>query len=49
LFGATILQLNDDGEVAAVDYDQATPIRLAREFLAAPGRLLRHLLDDGQG
>lgn len=41
--GATILEIADDGDVDAVDYDQALPVRLTREFLAAPQRFLRHL------
>ncbi|GAA5170778.1 AAA family ATPase [Pseudonocardia eucalypti] len=42
--GATIYQIDEDGGIAAVDYDQALPVRLTREFLNAPDRYLRHLL-----
>ena len=42
--GATILEIAEDGTVAPVDYDQATPVRLTRDFLSAPQRYLRHLL-----
>lgn len=44
--GATILEVDDDGTVRRVSYDQALPVRLTRDFLAAPSRYLRHLLDD---
>jgi predicted ATPase len=46
---ATIYEIGEDGAIEAVDYDQALPVRLTRDFLAAPERFLRHLLtDDGQ-
>lgn len=47
--GATILEIGDDGDVDAVDYDQAMPVRLTRAFLAAPERFLRHLFDTDDG
>jgi predicted ATPase len=43
--GATILEIGDDGVVAPVGYDEALPVRLTRDFLGAPERYLRHLLD----
>ncbi len=43
--GATILEINDDGTMAPIDYDHALPVRMTRDFLAAPQRYLRHLLD----
>ena len=43
--GATILEIGDDGEVARMPFDEALPVRLTREFLADPERLLRILLD----
>ncbi|WP_239094535.1 AAA family ATPase [Planotetraspora silvatica] len=43
--GATILHLNDDG-IAPVAYDDALPVTLTRDFLAAPDRYLRHLLTE---
>lgn len=43
---ATTLEIDDDGTIAYVDYDDALPVRLTREFLAAPERLLRVLFDD---
>jgi predicted ATPase len=46
--GATIYQLAETGEIERVDYDQALPVRLTREFLAAPDRLVRYLLSDEQ-
>jgi predicted ATPase len=50
---ATILEIAEDGQVDRVDYDQALPVRLTREFLGEPHRFLRHLLaaqlDEGGG
>lgn len=43
--GATILQIDDDGSVARIPFDEALPVRLTREFLADPERLVRILLD----
>ncbi|MFC1411315.1 AAA family ATPase [Streptacidiphilus sp. N1-12] len=43
--GATILEIGDDGSIERVDFDQALPVRLTREFLAAPDRFLRSLLE----
>lgn len=43
--GARILEIDDDGSIETVDYATASPVRLMREFLAAPDRLLGHLLD----
>ncbi|ROS38801.1 AAA family ATPase [Amycolatopsis thermoflava] len=45
--GATIYQIDDSGEITQVDYDDALPVRLTRDFLAAPQRYLRHLLAEG--
>lgn len=42
--GARIYQIGEDGEIAAVGYEEALPVRLTRDFLAAPQRYLRHLL-----
>ena len=47
--GATILEIADDGDVDAVDFDQALPVRLTRDFLAAPQRFLRYLFDSAEG
>lgn len=44
--GATIYQIDDAGRIAQVAYDDALPVRLTRDFLAAPERYLRHLLAD---
>lgn len=44
--GATIYEIGDTGEITSVDYDQAAPVVLTREFLADPPRLLRYLLAD---
>ncbi len=42
--GAFILQIDEGGQVAQTSYDDALPVQLTRDFLAAPGRFLRHLL-----
>jgi predicted ATPase len=44
--GATIYEIGEDGHIERVDYDQALPVRLTRDFLAAPERFLRHLVTD---
>jgi len=44
--GATIYEIDDDGEISPTDYDHALPVRLTRDFLASPQRYLRHLLDE---
>jgi predicted ATPase len=46
--GATIYEIADTGEIEQVDYDQALPVRLTREFLAAPEKFLRYLLTDDE-
>ncbi|WP_245721816.1 AAA family ATPase [Nocardia crassostreae] len=43
--GATIYEIDEDGEVDEVGFDQALPVRLTRDFLAQPDRFLRHLVD----
>jgi predicted ATPase len=45
--GATVLSL-DDGIVKPVDYRETAHFQLTRDFLAAPERFLRHLLDDDE-
>jgi predicted ATPase len=42
--GARILAVDDEGRIRRVDYDEAEPVALTRDFLAAPQRYLRHLL-----
>ncbi|HEY1574849.1 MAG TPA: AAA family ATPase [Pseudonocardiaceae bacterium] len=42
--GATIYEIAEDGRIDQVTFDQALPVRLTRDFLAAPQRYLRHLL-----
>jgi predicted ATPase len=44
--GAAIWQIDKDGGLREVEFDDAEPVRLHREFLADPGRYLRHLLDE---
>ncbi len=41
--GARILQIDTDGTIEQVDYDQADPVALTRGFLANPDRFLHHL------
>lgn len=41
---ATILEIDQDGQVQRVNYDEALPVQLTRDFLAAPDRFLHHLL-----
>ena len=43
---AAIWQIDADGTVRRVDYDDADPVRMHRDFLADPGRYLHHLLRD---
>lgn len=44
--GATIYEIAETGEIEPIDYDQALPVRLTRDFLNAPERFLRYLLTD---
>ncbi|MEP9394739.1 AAA family ATPase [Gordonia sp. VNK1] len=41
--GARIYEIDDDGEIDVVGYDEALPVRMTRDFLADPARYLRHL------
>ncbi|MCX4097619.1 AAA family ATPase [Nocardia sp. alder85J] len=43
--GATIYQIGDDGGIDRVAYDDALPVQMTRDFLAAPERYLRYLLE----
>jgi predicted ATPase len=44
--GAAILEIDDDGVMRRMAYDEALPVRLTRDFLAEPDLYLRHLLDE---
>ncbi|APU16575.1 MULTISPECIES: AAA family ATPase [Actinoalloteichus] len=44
--GAQILQIDSDGEIDEVTYDEAEPVALTRGFLAQPEGFLRHLLEE---
>lgn len=44
---ARILQIEPDGVIRHVDYDDAQPVVLTRSFLADPQRYLHHLFRDG--
>jgi predicted ATPase len=41
--GATVLEIQENGGITPVSYDEAMPVRLTRDFLSDPGRYLRHL------
>jgi predicted ATPase len=41
--GARILQIDEDGRIGQVGYDDAQPVAMTRDFLADPARYLRHL------
>ncbi|MFQ6228926.1 AAA family ATPase [Nocardia sp. NPDC002869] len=43
--GATIYQIDEEGSINAVGFDEALPVSLTREFLARPEHYLRYLLD----
>lgn len=43
---ATIYQFDEDGSIDAVDFDQAVPVAVTREFLARPQHYLRYLLEE---
>lgn len=49
LLGATIHEIAETGEIERVEYDQALPVQLTRDFLAAPQRFLRYLLPEDEG
>ncbi|WP_235921157.1 AAA family ATPase [Lentzea tibetensis] len=42
--GARILQIDADGAIERVEYDEAEPVAMTRGFLADPNRFLRHLV-----
>ncbi|MGQ0837085.1 AAA family ATPase [Actinokineospora sp.] len=44
--GARILEIDSDGAIDKVDFDEAEPVVLTRGFLADPSRFLRHLFGD---
>jgi predicted ATPase len=44
--GARILQIDGNGEIEQVGYDDAEPVALTRGFLASPDRFLRYLLTE---
>jgi predicted ATPase len=41
--GARILQIDEAGRIGQVDYDDAQPVAMTRDFLADPARYLRYL------
>ncbi|WP_300013150.1 AAA family ATPase [Pseudonocardia sp.] len=43
--GARILQIDGDGALVPVAYDDALPVHTTRRFLADPGRAVRDVLD----
>lgn len=44
--GATIVEIGADGRLTRIAYDDAGPVVMTRDFLAAPGRYLRHLIPE---
>jgi predicted ATPase len=46
--GATIYEISETGEIERVEYDDALPVRLTRDFLAGPEKFLRYLLSDDE-
>ncbi|BFU43932.1 AAA family ATPase [Krasilnikovia sp. MM14-A1004] len=44
--GARIVQVTGDGTLERVEYDDADLVQVTRDFLTAPQRSLRHLLDE---
>jgi predicted ATPase len=46
--GARILQMDADGEIEQVGYDEADPVTLTRGFLDNPQRFLHHLFADDE-
>jgi predicted ATPase len=46
--GSMIYEISESGQIEATDYDSALPVQLTRDFLAAPDRTLRYLLEEGQ-
>lgn len=46
--GARILQIDGDGDIEQVAFDEADPVTLTRGFLQAPNRFLRHLLAEDE-
>ena len=44
--GATILQIDSQGSIEPVSYDEAEPVTLTRAILNDPQRFLHHLLED---
>jgi predicted ATPase len=45
LRGARILEINDDGAIERVKFDDSLPVSLTRAFLASPEKFTRHLVD----
>ncbi|NKY59600.1 hypothetical protein [Nocardia flavorosea] len=44
--GATIYQYDEGGSIDTVDFDQAAPVAVTREFRARPQHYLRYLLEE---
>ena len=44
--GATIIQVDPDGTLVDVSYDEVEAVQVTRNFLAAPDRSLHYLLSD---
>ncbi|WP_280399283.1 AAA family ATPase [Nocardia carnea] len=44
--GATIYQIDEGGTIDSVEFDQASPVTITREFLARPQHYLRYLVEE---
>lgn len=42
--GAQICEIHDDGSIVDTSYNDASPVRLTKDFLSDPDRYLRHLI-----
>jgi predicted ATPase len=45
--GATIIQIEEDGSCNRVGFDDSFPVVLTRQFLSAPEKFIRHLVEPG--
>ena len=43
--GARILEIDEDGTIEPVDFDDALPVRATRRFLADPAATVREVLE----
>jgi predicted ATPase len=43
--GATIYEVSETGTIARVQFEDAMPVQVTKNFLAQPSRYLRHLVE----